>query len=47
MGIGMMIVVSEKDLDEVMERLVGLGERAFVIGVIDKRSKKQKPLSFV
>jgi len=47
MGIGMVIVVSGKDVNEVLERLEGLGERAYEIGVIDKRSKKQRPLSFV
>lgn len=47
MGIGMMIVVSEKDVEEVLERLEALGEKAYAIGVIDKRSKKQKPVSFV
>ncbi len=47
MGIGMMIVVSEKDLNDVLERLEGLGERAYAIGVIDNRNNKQKHVSFV
>ncbi|TSA55995.1 MAG: phosphoribosylformylglycinamidine cyclo-ligase [Planctomycetaceae bacterium] len=47
MGIGMMVVVPEKDLHDVLERLEGLGERAYAIGVIDNRDKKQKHVSFV
>ena len=47
MGIGMMIVVSEKDVEEVLERLKALGEKAYAIGVIDKKNKKQKSISFV
>ncbi len=46
MGIGMMIVVSEKDLKEVLGRLEELGEQAYTIGVIDRRDDKQKPVSF-
>lgn len=47
MGIGMMIIVSEKDSEEVQERLGALGERAYAIGIIDKRSKNQKSVSFM
>jgi phosphoribosylformylglycinamidine cyclo-ligase len=47
MGIGMMVVVSEKDLNDVLERLEGLGERAYAIGVIDNRNKNQKRVSFI
>ena len=47
MGIGMMIVVSDRDLKEVLERLGGLGQQAYAIGVIEKRSTKQKAISFV
>lgn len=41
MGIGMMLVVSEKDTDEVMERLEILGERSYNIGYIEKRNNEQ------
>ncbi len=47
MGIGMMVIVSEKDLKDILERLEGLGERAYVIGAIDNRNKKQMRVSFV
>jgi phosphoribosylformylglycinamidine cyclo-ligase len=47
MGIGMMIVVTDKELPEIMERLNILGERAYSIAVIEKRSKGQPQVSFV
>ncbi|MHB8769690.1 MAG: phosphoribosylformylglycinamidine cyclo-ligase [Syntrophales bacterium] len=47
MGIGMIIVVAEKDETEVMERLEKLGEKAYSVGVIEKREDKQSAVSFV
>jgi phosphoribosylformylglycinamidine cyclo-ligase len=47
MGIGMMIVVSEKSAGEILERLEKLGERAYTIGVIEKRENDQSMISFV
>lgn len=47
MGIGMMIVVPEKEVPEIMERLHVLGEHAYSIAVIEKRSKGQPQVSFV
>jgi len=47
MGIGMMIIVPEKSAGEVLERLEKLGERAAVIGVVEKRDEGQAPVSFV
>ena len=41
MGIGMMIVVPEKETAEIMERLHNLGEQAYQIGVIEIRDKQQ------
>jgi phosphoribosylformylglycinamidine cyclo-ligase len=41
MGIGMMIVVSEKDASEIINRLAKLGETAYCIGTIEKREKNQ------
>ena len=46
MGIGMMIVVADEEMKGVLERLEELGERAYTIGVIDRRDDKQKPVSF-
>ena len=47
MGIGMIAVVSGKDTDEVLQRLAGLGEQAFVIGVIEKKTGQDSAVSFV
>jgi phosphoribosylformylglycinamidine cyclo-ligase len=47
MGIGMMLIVSDKNSSEILERLAGLGERAYVIGTIDKREKNQDPVYFI
>jgi phosphoribosylformylglycinamidine cyclo-ligase len=41
MGIGMMIIVAEKECQDVLDRLKMLGERAYLIGVIEKRADKQ------
>jgi phosphoribosylformylglycinamidine cyclo-ligase len=41
MGIGMMIIVSEKESQEVLERLEVLGEKAYKIGFIEKKDDKQ------
>jgi len=46
MGIGMMIVVSEKDAGEVMERLVMLGEKPFSIGHVEKREPDAEAVQF-
>ncbi len=47
MGIGMMIVVSEKEASEVIERLQKLGENASLIGTIEKRESDQPPVIVV
>ncbi|HEU19556.1 MAG TPA: phosphoribosylformylglycinamidine cyclo-ligase [Deltaproteobacteria bacterium] len=47
MGIGMMIVVSEKDSEEIMERLEMLGEKAYLIGSVGKRDNHQPSVIFV
>ncbi len=47
MGIGMMIVVPEKEASEVIERLGILGERAYTIGFIEKRKIDQPSTSFI
>ncbi|MFA4916476.1 MAG: phosphoribosylformylglycinamidine cyclo-ligase [Syntrophales bacterium] len=47
MGIGMMIVVPEKELPDVLERLEQLGEQAYPIAVIEKRTDDQPNVSFV
>ena len=42
MGIGMMIIVSEKESQDVIDHLKMLGEKVYMIGVIEKRDDKQK-----
>jgi phosphoribosylformylglycinamidine cyclo-ligase len=41
MGIGMMIIVAEKECQGVLDQLEMLGEKAYLIGVIEKREDKQ------
>lgn len=43
MGIGMIMVVGEKDADDVMLRLKGLKENAQIIGYIDSRAAVEDP----
>ncbi len=47
MGIGMIAVVSEKESQEVLERLTGLGEKAYVIGSIQKKTRSDSAVSLV
>jgi phosphoribosylformylglycinamidine cyclo-ligase len=47
MGIGMIIVVAEKEQTEIMERLEMLGEKAYSIGVVQKRENDQPAVSMV
>ena len=47
MGIGMIIIVAEMDHAEILERLEKLGEKAYALGVIEKREKDQPTVSFV
>jgi phosphoribosylformylglycinamidine cyclo-ligase len=47
MGIGMIIIVAEKDQAEIMERLEKLGEKAYSIGIIEKKENDQPTVSFV
>ncbi len=44
MGIGMMIIVSEKDCPDIIEQLKmeALGEKAYLIGVIEKREDNEQ-----
>ncbi len=47
MGIGMIIIVAETDHAEILERLEKLGEKAYALGVIEKRDSDQPTVSFV
>jgi phosphoribosylformylglycinamidine cyclo-ligase len=46
MGIGMVLVVSEKDADDVLLRLKGLKESADVIGYVRTLKKEEDPVVF-
>ncbi len=46
MGIGMMIVAPEKEAEEVIHRLEVLGEKAYLIGAVEKRERKQSLVCF-
>jgi phosphoribosylformylglycinamidine cyclo-ligase len=45
-GIGMVLVVNAKIVDDVMQQLSALGESAFVIGEIDRRTEEEYPVQF-
>ncbi|MFZ4438525.1 MAG: phosphoribosylformylglycinamidine cyclo-ligase [Syntrophales bacterium] len=47
MGIGMMIIVAEKDEHEIVDRLEKLGEKAYTLGTIEKRKSNQPTVSFI
>jgi phosphoribosylformylglycinamidine cyclo-ligase len=47
MGIGMILIVAEKDHAEILERLEKLGERAYPIGIIEKRENDQPMVMFI
>ncbi len=46
MGIGMMMIVSEKECQEIIERLSVLGEKAYLIGTIEKKEGTQDSVCF-
>jgi len=47
MGIGMILVVSEKEAADIIERLNMLGEKAYSIGSIEKAIPDQSPVSLL
>jgi len=44
MGIGMILIASPNEADEVLLRLKGLKETARVVGMVDQRSEGGKPI---
>ena len=46
-GIGMVLVVQPDQCDDVLERLQGLGERAYRIGAIERRPPDDAPIRYV
>jgi phosphoribosylformylglycinamidine cyclo-ligase len=47
MGIGMVLAVAEHDAEDMLDRLNGLGERAWVVGEITTCSEESKPIELV
>jgi phosphoribosylformylglycinamidine cyclo-ligase len=47
MGIGMIIIVAEKEQAEIMERLEKLGEKCYALGTIEKRENDQPMVSLI
>lgn len=45
-GIGMALIVSEEDVDDILERLHGLDEQAYLIGAIGKLEDGDDPVVF-
>ena len=46
-GIGMIVVVPPEQVGDVIERLHGLGERAYAVGAIERRKPDDPPVRFV
>jgi len=46
-GIGMVIVVSPPDVDEILLRLKGLKEEAYIIGEITRREQEEQSIKFL
>jgi phosphoribosylformylglycinamidine cyclo-ligase len=46
-GIGMILVVRSKEVDDILTRLHSLGEKAFIIGEVGKSEGEQETIEFV
>jgi phosphoribosylformylglycinamidine cyclo-ligase len=46
-GIGMILIVRSKEVDDILTRLSSLGEKAFIIGEVGKSEKEQETIEFV
>jgi phosphoribosylformylglycinamidine cyclo-ligase len=45
-GIGMVLVVSREHAEDIRERLEGMGERTYRIGVVERKAEDQPPLHY-
>ncbi len=45
-GLGLLIVVSEEETDEILLRLKAMGEAAYCIGCIEAREEDEEPVQF-
>jgi phosphoribosylformylglycinamidine cyclo-ligase len=46
-GIGMILIVRSKEVDDILTRLHSLGEKAFIIGEVGKSEREQETIEFV
>jgi phosphoribosylformylglycinamidine cyclo-ligase len=46
-GIGMILIVRSKEVDDILVRLRSLGEKAFIIGEVGKSEREQETIEFV
>lgn len=46
-GLGLVIVVNEKETDEVLQRLEAIGETSYLIGTVEAREENEDPVQFV
>jgi phosphoribosylformylglycinamidine cyclo-ligase len=46
-GIGMIVVVPDKAADDVLQRLAGMDEKAFIIGDIVARKESSEPIEWI
>lgn len=45
-GLGMIVLVRREEAEDVIQRLEGLGERAYRIGVVERKAEDEPPLLF-
>jgi phosphoribosylformylglycinamidine cyclo-ligase len=46
-GIGMILIARSKEVDDILTRLRSLGEKAFIIGEVEKSEREQETIEFV
>lgn len=46
-GVGMILIVKSEETDDILERLRSIGEKAYLIGEIEKAEKEQEPIEFI
>jgi phosphoribosylformylglycinamidine cyclo-ligase len=46
-GIGMILIVRTKESKEILDRLHSLGQKAFVIGEMEKAEREQEAIEFI
>jgi phosphoribosylformylglycinamidine cyclo-ligase len=46
-GIGLILIVRSKEVDDILTRLHSLGEKAFIIGEVGKSEREQETIEFV